>query len=57
MGLHVPPLVTKVELEIAALPEKGETVQELVDRLQVAGYTIIRIESDRVVLVNEVEES
>lgn len=57
MALHVPPVITKVELEAALLPNDGETVAELEVRARAAGYTIMEVREDRIVVLHTLEEA
>lgn len=57
MTFHIPPVLTKMELEIALRPESHETVDELAVRAEEAGYTIVSKLEDRIVVLKVVEEA
>lgn len=57
MALHVPPIVTKVELEAALNPEPGESIDQLHARAVAAGYEIVSVHEDRIVVLHVIEEA
>lgn len=57
MSLQVPPIITKVEVEAALLPEQGESIEQLHDRAIAAGYQIVSIREDRIVILHTIEEN
>ena len=49
-------VISQIELEVVAHPKEGDTVQDLIVKLEAAGHEIKEVYSDSVLILSKIEE-